>query len=69
MLGDDFETVSPGIDIQTLDDMVQSMINQDMTYIPDSLIIELQQRAQAIIEYIGGYVYVPPSSDPNYKGK
>ena len=40
---------------------------QEMEFIPSSVTLEIEQYADVIIEYIGGYTYVPPSSDPDYE--
>ncbi len=40
---------------------------QEMEFIPSSVSLEIEQYADVIIEYIGGYNYVPPSSDPDYE--
>ncbi|MGN0613885.1 MAG: DUF6470 family protein [Porcipelethomonas sp.] len=40
---------------------------QEMEFIPSSITLEIEQLADVEIEYIGGYQYVPPSSDPDYK--
>ena len=42
---------------------------QEMEFIPSSYSLEVEQFAEVEIEYIGGHLYVPPSSDPNYKEK
>ena len=35
-------------------------------FVPASLEVEVKEYPKVIIEYIGGPIYVPPSSDPNY---
>ncbi len=40
-----------------------------MEFIPSSYSLEVKQLAKVEIEYIGGFQYVPPSSDPNYEEK
>lgn len=42
---------------------------QEMEFIPSSMTIEVKQLAEVEIEYIGGYQYVPPSSDPDFEEK
>lgn len=42
---------------------------QEMEFIPSSYSLEVEHFAEVEIEYIGGYMYVPPSSDPNYEDK
>lgn len=39
----------------------------EMEFIPSSFSLEVKQLAEVEIEYIGGFQYVPPSSDPNYE--
>ncbi|MCM1227774.1 MAG: DUF6470 family protein [Clostridium sp.] len=39
---------------------------QEMEFIPSSITVEVKQLASVEIEYLGGFRYVPPSSDPNY---
>lgn len=40
---------------------------QEMEFVPSSYSLEVEHFAEVEIEYIGGHMYVPPSSDPNYK--
>lgn len=40
----------------------------EMKYVPGSISFEIEQYPTIEIEYLGGPQYVPPSSDPNYKG-
>lgn len=40
-----------------------------MEFIPSSITVEVRQLADVEIEYLGGFRYVPPSSDPNYTEK
>lgn len=42
---------------------------QEMEFIPSSITLEIRQLADVEIEYIGGYQYVPPSSDPDFEEK
>ena len=43
-------------------------INQtEFEFIPGDIEISVKQRAEVIIKYIGGPLYVPPSADPNYE--
>lgn len=41
----------------------------EMEFIPSSYSLEIKQLASVEIEYIGGFQYVPPSSDPDYEEK
>ena len=36
-------------------------------FIPGNIEISVKQRPDVIIKYIGGPIYVPPSSDPDYE--
>lgn len=36
-------------------------------FTPGNIEISVKQRPEVIIKYIGGPIYVPPSSDPNYE--
>ena len=40
-----------------------------LDYIPGKVELIVNQRPEVDIEYIGGFRYVPPSSDPNYEEK
>lgn len=40
----------------------------EMKYVPGSISFEIEQYPTVEVEYLGGPLYVPPSSDPNYKG-
>lgn len=42
--------------------------NGDFQFIPGDISLEITQMPDVNIEYIGGPIYVPPSSDPNYEG-
>ena len=43
-------------------------INQtEFEFIPGDIEISIKQRAEVVVKYIGGPIYVPPSSDPNYE--
>ncbi len=47
-------------------------VEQDTTklrYVPREISFEVEQYPSIKIEYLGGPQYVPPSSDPNYKGE
>ena len=39
----------------------------EFEFIPGDIEISVTQRPDVIIKYIGGPLYVPPSSDPNYE--
>lgn len=36
-------------------------------FIPGDIEINVKQKAEVIIKYIGGPLYVPPSADPDYE--
>ena len=39
----------------------------DFEFTPGDIEFTMTQRPEVIIKYIGGPIYVPPSSDPNYE--
>ena len=39
----------------------------DFKFTPGDIELTVTQRPEVIIKYIGGPIYVPPSSDPNYE--
>ncbi len=41
--------------------------NGEFKFTPGDIEISVEQRPDVIIKYIGGPLYVPPSSDPNYE--
>lgn len=41
--------------------------NFNTAFLPPDLELVVTQRADVVIKYVGGPIYVPPSSDPNYK--
>lgn len=45
------------------------MAAHEMEFIPSSYTLEVEELAHVEIEYLNGFQYVPPSSDPNYEEK
>ena len=45
---------------------IQDLPSQSFKYTPGSIEFTVITQPQTVIEYIGGPIYVPPSSDPNY---
>ena len=43
------------------------MENMNFTFVPGDIEFTMTQRPDVIIKYVGGPLYVPPSSDPNYE--
>ena len=43
------------------------MGQMDFTFIPGDIEFTMTQRPDVIIKYVGGPLYVPPSSDPDYE--
>lgn len=41
--------------------------NGDIQFTPGDIEISVTQQPDLIIKYVGGALYVPPSSDPNYE--
>lgn len=43
-------------------------INQtEFKFTPGDIEISMEQRPDVVVKYVGGAIYVPPSSDPNYQ--
>lgn len=43
-------------------------LNQpEFKFTPGDITLSVKQRPEVVIKYVGGPIYVPPSSDPNYK--
>ena len=40
-----------------------------LDFVPGNFALDFQQYASINIEYVGGFIYVPPSSDPNYEAR
>lgn len=63
-------TVDKGsIDIQHKPDELEfdwNIQEQELHFTPGSVEVEMVQRPDVIVRYVGGPVYVPKSSDPNY---
>lgn len=45
---------------------IPAVDNLKTEFLPPDLEMVVTQRADVIIKYVGGPIYVPPSSDPNY---
>ena len=43
------------------------MEQMNFTFVPGDIEFTMTQRPDVIIKYVGGPLYVPPSSDPNYE--
>ena len=43
------------------------MNQMEFTFVPGDIEFTMTQRPDVIIKYVGGPLYVPPSSDPNYE--
>ena len=44
-----------------------NMQDMSFTFVPGDIEISVTQQPDVIIKYVGGPLYVPPSSDPNYE--
>lgn len=55
------------IPITQLSSGMPDVTNFKTEFLPPDLELVVTQRADVIIKYIGGPIYVPPSADPNYK--
>lgn len=61
-------TIETNVQKSEVDMSVQRPVCE-MEFIPSSYSLEIKQLAEVEIEYIGGFQYVPPSSDPDYEEK
>ena len=43
------------------------MEQMQFTFVPGDIEFTMTQRPDVVIKYVGGPLYVPPSSDPNYE--
>lgn len=63
-------TVEKGyLDMQFTPDQLEfdwNMTEQQLHFTPGSITVEMVQRPDVVVRYIGGPVYVPKSSAPNY---
>lgn len=78
-IGIDFiPKVSPDITVDAGDISIQfemdklefdwKMQEQELHFTPGTISVEVVQRPDVIVKYVGGPNYVPKSSDPNYRG-
>lgn len=54
------------IPITQLSSGMPNVNNFNTEFLPPDLELVVTQRADVIIKYVGGPIYVPPSADPNY---
>lgn len=54
------------IPITQLSGGMPDVTNFNTEFLPPDLELVVTQRADVIIKYVGGPIYVPPSADPNY---
>lgn len=55
------------IPIQSLSAGKEAAADSNTEFIPPDLELVVTQRPDVIIKYVGGPIYVPPRSDPNYQ--
>lgn len=65
-VGTDAGTMQISIPMSQLASGMPEANNFNTEFLPPDLQLVVTQRADVIIKYVGGPIYVPPSSDPNY---
>lgn len=65
-VGNDAGTMQISIPMSQLASGMPEANNFNTEFLPPDLQLVVTQRADVIIKYVGGPIYVPPSSDPNY---
>jgi hypothetical protein len=65
-VGPDTGTMQISIPMTQLTSGMPEANNFNTEFLPPDLQLVVTQRADVIIKYVGGPIYVPPSSDPNY---
>lgn len=61
-----FESVQINFDISQLPSALPAVDNIDTSFLPPDFEIEVVERPKVIIKYVGGPLYIPKSSDPDY---
>lgn len=60
-------SVEMSFNVSDLQNQVSGGNNIDTQFYPPDLELVVTQRPDVVITYVGGPIYVPPSSDPDYK--
>jgi hypothetical protein len=63
----DYGQMQLSIPMASLPGGMPTVDNFKTEFMPPDLQLVVTQRAEVIIKYVGGPIYVPPSADPNYK--
>lgn len=63
----DVGSMQISIPIAQLSSGMPDVTNFKTEFLPPDLELVVTQRADVIIKYVGGPIYVPPSADPDYK--
>lgn len=61
-----FESMQINFDMSQLPSGLPSVDNIDTSFLPPDLELKVVERPKVIIKYVGGPLYIPKSSDPNY---
>ncbi|HYE69464.1 MAG TPA: hypothetical protein VEA58_12685 [Anaerovoracaceae bacterium] len=61
-----FESMQINFDMSQLSSGLPSVDNIDTSFLPPDLELKVVERPKVIIKYVGGPLYIPKSSDPNY---
>ncbi|MDD2189666.1 MAG: hypothetical protein PHV71_02055 [Eubacteriales bacterium] len=62
-----FESMQINFDMSQLTESPLILDNIDMSFLPPDLELKVIEQPKVIIKYIGGPIYIPKSSDPNYE--
>ncbi len=62
-----FESMQINFDMSRLTGSSLILDNIDTSFLPPDLELKVVERPKVIIKYIGGPIYIPKSSDPNYE--
>ncbi|URN85401.1 hypothetical protein [Acetobacterium wieringae] len=66
-LNPEYANMELSIPLAALPSGMPTVDNFNSEFMPPDLELVVTQRADVVIKYVGGPIYVPPSADPNYK--
>lgn len=66
-LNSEYANMELSIPLAALPSGMPTVDNFNSEFMPPDLELVVTQRADVVIKYVGGPIYVPPSADPNYK--
>lgn len=66
-LDPEYANMELSIPMASLPSAMPTVDNFKTEFMPPDLELVVTQRADVVIKYVGGPIYVPPSADPNYK--